>query len=79
MVTDERYEDITFHALPTEYEMVRTASCNRWDFRLHGIRHIVHAMYADNLWRSFNATPVAGCGIAMQVVGKNSSDVKGEH
>ena len=40
------------------------------------IRHMVHNMYVDNLSRSFNSKPVAGRGIAMQVVRDNSGDVK---
>ena len=37
---------------------------------------MVHTMYVDKLSRSFNAKPVAGRGISMQVVGDNSSDVR---
>ncbi|CAN0176458.1 unnamed protein product, partial [Laminaria digitata] len=75
-VHDERYEDTILQSLPPEYERVRTASCERWDFGLEDIRHMVHTMYVDNLSRSGNAKPVAGRGIAMQVVGQTSSDVQ---
>ena len=37
---------------------------------------MVHTVYVDNLSRSFNSKPVAGRGIAMQVVGDNSNGVK---
>ncbi|CAN0516343.1 unnamed protein product, partial [Laminaria digitata] len=75
-VHDERYEDINLQALPPEYERVRTASYERRDFGLEDIRHMIHTMYVDNLSRSVNAKPVAGRGIAMQVVGHTSSDVQ---
>ena len=39
---DERYEDIILQALPPEYERVRTASYERRDFGLDGIRHSTH-------------------------------------
>ena len=69
MVHDERYDEIILQALPPEYERVRTASYERRDFGLDDIRHMVHTMYVDNISRSVNAKPVAGRGIAMQVVG----------
>ena len=75
-VHDERYEDIILQALPSEYERIRTASYERRDFGLNGIQHMVHTMYVDNLSRSFNSKPIAGHGIAMKVMGDNSSDVK---
>ena len=68
-VHDERYDDIILQALPPEYERVRTASYERRDYELDDIRHMVHTMYVDNLSCSVNAKPVAGRGIAMQVVG----------
>ena len=75
-VHDERYEDIILQALPPVYERVRTASYERRDFGLDDIRHMVHTMYVDNLSRSVNANPIAGRGIAMQVVRHTSSDVQ---
>ena len=75
-VYDERYEDIFLQALPPEYERVRTASDERRDYGPDDIRHMVHTMYVDNLSRSVNAKPIAGGGIAMQVVGQTSSDVQ---
>ena len=55
---------------------IRTAIYERRDFELDDIRHMVHTTYVNNLSRSFNSKPVAGCGIAMQVVGDNNSEVK---
>ena len=75
-VHDERYKDIILLTLSSEYERVRTASCERRDFGLGDIRHMVHTMYVDNLSRSFNSKPVAGGCIAMKVMGDNSNDVK---
>ena len=43
---------------------------------MNDTRHMVHNMYVDNLLRSFNAKPVVDHGIAMPVVGDNSSDVR---
>ena len=76
-VHDERCEDIILQARPPECERVRTASYKKRDFGLDDIRHMVHTMhYVDNLSRSVNAKPVAGRGIAMQVVGHTSSGVQ---
>ena len=71
---DERCKDIILQALPPEYESVQTASYERRVFGLDGIRHMVHTMYVDNLSRAVNAEPVAGRGIAMQVVGHTRID-----
>ena len=73
---DQRHENIILQALPPENERVRTALDERRDFVLEDIRHMVHTMYVNNLSRSVNAKPVAGRGIAMQVVGHTSSDVQ---
>ena len=75
-VHDESYEDIILQALPPEYERMRTSSYERRDFGLDDIRYMVHTIYVDNLSRSINAKPIAGRGIAMQVVGHTSSDVQ---
>ena len=75
-VHDERYEVIILQALPSEYERVRTASYERRDFGLDDIRRMVSTMCVNNLSRSSNSKPVAGRGIAIQVVGDSSSDVK---
>ena len=56
--------------------MRRTVHDERRDFGLDDIRCMVHTMYVDNLSRSINAKPIAGRGIAMQVVGHTSSDVQ---
>ena len=73
---DERYEDIILQTRSPQYERVRTASYDWRDFGLDNIWHMVHTIYFDNLSRSVNAEPVAGHGIAMQVVGHTSSDVQ---
>ena len=75
-VHDERYEGIILQTLRGEYERGRTASYERLDFGLDEIRHMVHTTYVDNLSLSFKPKPVAGRGIAIQVVGDNISDVK---
>ena len=75
-VHDERYVNIIHQALPLEYQRVRTASYERRDHGLNGIRHMVHTTYADNRSRSVSAKPIAGLGIAEQVVGHTSSDVQ---
>ena len=74
-VHDERYEDNIFRDLLIEYERVLTASYERRDFGLDDIRHMVHAMYVDNLSRPSNAKRVAGRGIAVQVTGYNGSNM----
>ena len=71
-VHDERYKDIILLTLSSEYERVRTASCERRDFGLGDIRHMVHTMYVDNCSCSVSAKPITGRGIAMQVVGHTS-------
>ena len=73
---DERHKDIILQALPPEYERLRTASYERRDFGLDDICHMVHNMYVDNLSRSVNPKPIAGHGIAMQLVGHANSDVQ---
>ena len=73
---DERYEDIILQAIPSEYERVRTASYERQDFGAG--RHSTHGTHyiGRQPSRSFNSKPVAGRGVAVQVVGDNSSDLK---
>ena len=78
-IHQQRYEDIILQAVPPEYERERTASYERRDFGLDGIRHMMHTIYADNISHSVNAQSIAGRGIARQVVGHTSSGVQCNH
>ena len=75
-VPDQRYEDIIFQVLPTEYERVRTASYERRDFHLADIRRMMSALYINCLSRPDNSPLVAGRGIAMQANGGDDSAIK---
>ena len=78
-VSDERYEDIILQALPAEYEWVRTASYERRDFQLAGIRRIMSALYIDCLSRPNNTLLVAGRRVAMQVNNDGTVTVRVSH
>lgn len=49
-VTDERYENVIFRVLTAEYEMVRTASCEKRGVDLADIQHVVSTRYVDYLF-----------------------------
>lgn len=43
-IPHDRYEGIILRALPTEHERVRIARCEKRDFNLADIRHMVRTM-----------------------------------
>ncbi|CAN0087585.1 unnamed protein product, partial [Sphacelaria rigidula] len=72
-IPDERYEDIILRARPAEYERVRVASCERRDFNLTDLRHMISTMYTDYLSRPDAINLVAGRGVAMEASGSRDS------
>ena len=75
-VPDEWYEDIILQALPAEYERVRTASYERWDFHLADIRRMMSALYIDCLFRPNDSLLVAGRRVTMQATGGDDRTIK---
>lgn len=72
---DERDEEIIFEAFPAKYEKMRLTSCEKRDFRLDNIRHMVQAMYGGNLSHPCNSKPITGHSIVMPVTRLNDSDI----
>lgn len=75
-VHDKQYGNVILQALCTEYENVRLASYEKWDFRVDDIWYMVHTIYIDDLLCSPNFKPMAGRSIAMQVARHNNSNVQ---
>ena len=74
-VHDKRQEGIILQAFGVEYEKVRNASYEKWDFGLVDIGHMVHTMFVDSRSRPPHSMSIADRGIAMQTTGHTSSDV----
>lgn len=64
---------------PAEYERGRVASYEKPDFGLDDIRHMAHSMCVDNLLRPSTFEPVAGHGIEIKAIARNSSDARCHH
>ena len=74
-VPDERYEDTIIQVLPAEYERVRTASYERWDFRLAHIRRTMSSLYMDCLSSPNYSLSVVSRGVALYLTEGGDSPI----
>ena len=63
--TDRQFEDIILHALPPEYERIRTSHLEMHDFGITDICRMMSAIYAANLAHSSSTTGIAGRGVTI--------------
>ena len=74
--TDRQFENILQQALSPDYETVRIAYLERWDFGFEDIRRMMVVIYAGNLLRrSIITAGIAGPGAAMKAMDRDLNDV----